>query len=138
RSLILIIQTDNLSKTYGVQPTLHQVNLSVEKGENIGIIRPNGSGKSTLISLLSVIESPTQGHVYLNGKRMEKHPRKKLAKWLAVLQQETLPPIMFSVQEVVEMGRFPFQNWLGEEKEEKERFIESILKRMELTHLANH
>src|SRR5699024_208863 len=107
-------------------------------GEHLGIIGPNGSGKSTLISLLSGIDPPAEGHVYLNGKSIEKHPRKELAKWLAVLQQEALPPIGFSVQEVVEMGRFSFQNWLGEEKEDREVFIDSILKRMDLTHLAKH
>src|SRR5699024_11216818 len=61
--------------------------------------------------------------------------RKEIARRVADLQQEALPAIGFTVRDVVEMGRFPFQNWLGEDMEDAELFIDSILDRMYLTAL---
>ncbi|MCH1625280.1 heme ABC transporter ATP-binding protein [Fredinandcohnia quinoae] len=133
----MLIEVEMLNKQFGDQRVLEDVSFSVRQGECLGIIGPNGSGKSTLLKLLSGVESLSTGRIELAGTLIEQHSRKELAKWLAVLQQESLPPIGFTVREVIEMGRFPFQNWLGEEKEEFEPLIESILKKMGLTHLSD-
>jgi len=47
---------------------LHNVNLSVERGEKIGILGPNGSGKSTLLKLISGILKPTTGKITVDGR----------------------------------------------------------------------
>ena len=44
------------------------ISLSIERGENIGIIGMNGSGKSTLLKLLAGIYKPTSGKVYIKGR----------------------------------------------------------------------
>ena len=46
---------------------LEQVSLTVETGEKIAIIGPSGSGKSTLLSIMSLLDSPTSGKVYIDG-----------------------------------------------------------------------
>lgn len=133
----MMIRVERLLKSYAGVAVLDGVDFSVKRGEFFGIIGPNGSGKSTLIKLLSAVERAESGRIELDGKSVEDHTRKGLARWLAVLQQESLPPVGFTVREVVEMGRFPFQNWLGEEKGNTETLVDSILDKLGLTELQH-
>lgn len=133
----VVLQTDAISKQYGEKLILEDVSFSINEGEVFGIIGPNGSGKSTLLKQLSGVEKPSKGHIHLAGKDIESYSRKDIAKWVAVLQQEALPTIGFTVKEVIEMGRFPFQNWLGEDKVDVEALIDSILEKMNLTTLSD-
>jgi len=135
-----MIRVDNVRKSYGDALVLDQVSFQVADGEFFGIIGPNGSGKSTMVKLLSAVERADAGRIDLDGKAAEAHSRKALARWMAVLQQEALPPIGFSVREVVEMGRYPFQNWLGEERagaQAEASMIDDIMARLGLTALAD-
>lgn len=50
-----------------VTPAVNAINLSVKKGEFIGIIGPNGSGKSTLAKLFNGLLLPTEGNVHIKG-----------------------------------------------------------------------
>lgn len=47
---------------------LQNINLSIEKGDAVGVIGPNGSGKSTLLKIISRITEPTDGNILVNGK----------------------------------------------------------------------
>lgn len=51
-----------------VSNALNGVSFSVEKGEFLGIMGPSGAGKSTLLNVISTIDSPTSGTVYIGGK----------------------------------------------------------------------
>ncbi|SFL13530.1 iron complex transport system ATP-binding protein [Paenibacillus sp. 1_12] len=133
-----IIQVDNVSKAFRAQTVLEQVSFTVEPGECFGIIGPNGSGKSTLLKLLSGIDKPESGRVLLDGRAAYSYPRKQLAQWMAVLEQDSLPPLGFTVREMIAMGRYPFQNWLGDEiATDAEQLIEDILKQLQLVELAD-
>lgn len=132
-----MIQVDNLTKQLDQRIILEHLQFSVQPGEIFGIIGPNGSGKSTLLKLLSGIDPQFSGRIYIKGVPVQRYKRKELAKWLAVLQQETLPPLGFTVREVVEMGRYPFQNWLGEETVDVAPMIDKILHALGMEWLAN-
>ena len=59
------------TKTHGKNDTflaLDGVNLTIYKGEKIGIIGHNGAGKSTLLKIFSRITAPTEGKIYVDGK----------------------------------------------------------------------
>ncbi|HOX54826.1 MAG TPA: ATP-binding cassette domain-containing protein, partial [Candidatus Omnitrophota bacterium] len=58
---MVIIQ--NLSKTYGAKTLFENVNLSINRGEKIGLVGPNGAGKSTLFSFILGEISPSGGSV---------------------------------------------------------------------------
>ena len=47
---------------------LNGINLTIHKGERIGIIGRNGAGKSTLLKILSRVTAPTEGEIYVNGR----------------------------------------------------------------------
>ena len=132
-----VIHATTVSKRYGEVSILRQVGFSVREGEVFGIIGPNGSGKTTLLKLLSGLEHADEGAVAIDGRPVGKYKRKELARRLAMLQQDALPPVGFTVREVVAMGRYPFQNWLGEDRSAPAGFIDSVMDCMGLAAFAD-
>jgi putative ABC transport system ATP-binding protein len=69
-----VIETRGLKKAYGKDETrvdaLRGVDLRVQHGEFLAIMGPSGSGKSTLLHLLGGVETPSAGHVLLEGTDM--------------------------------------------------------------------
>lgn len=63
-----IIQTQNLTKSYGQTRGIIDMNLSVESGDIFGFIGPNGAGKSTTIRTLLGLISPTSGNAQIFDK----------------------------------------------------------------------
>ncbi|AFH65359.1 ABC transporter ATP-binding protein [Paenibacillus caseinilyticus] len=124
-----------LGKRFGARIVLREIDLEVQPGEWLGILGPNGSGKSTLLHLLSGVEAPDQGSIELDGQPLAGYSRKALARLLAVLPQDALPPLGFTVREIVEMGRYPYQNWLGDEREDRSALVERILSWLKLEEL---
>jgi len=63
-----VIETHHLSKLYsrGLY-ALHDLSLTVEKGEFVFLTGPSGAGKSTLLRLLLVQDRPTEGELFVNG-----------------------------------------------------------------------
>ncbi|WDM23308.1 ABC transporter ATP-binding protein [Paenibacillus polymyxa] len=132
------LEVVGLTRAYGEFYALRNISWSVDEGTWWGIIGPNGSGKSTLLHLLSGVDQPTSGNVHIYGKRVGSYSRKELSRLIAVLQQEGLPPVGYTVREVVEMGRFPHQDWLGREKGvDVEAITDRVLERLGLTTLAD-
>lgn len=131
-----VIAVERVSKSFGDDEALQDVSFTVGHGEWYGILGPNGSGKSTLLRIVSGVDKADAGTALLGGKPAASYPRKALARWVAVLQQDALPPVGFTVREVVEMGRYPFQGWLGDDEPEAEALIERIMVRLGLLELA--
>ena len=71
-------------KSYGKNETkfdaLKGVDLKVEKGESVAIIGKSGSGKSTFMHILALLDQPTSGDIYLNGKNVTSIRKKVLNK----------------------------------------------------------
>ena len=63
-----MIAVKNLYKNFGKTPVLKAVSTTVEKGEKVVIIGPSGSGKSTLLRCMNLLEEPTYGEVWVDGK----------------------------------------------------------------------
>ena len=64
----VLIKVENLSKSFGKNEVLKNVNMQIEKGEVIAIIGPSGCGKSTFIRTLNQLENLTEGKIYLDGE----------------------------------------------------------------------
>ena len=65
------LELRDLRKNFGKTEIIRGVNLSVGRGERVGIIGPNGAGKSTLFNLISGRFAPSSGQVLLNGQRID-------------------------------------------------------------------
>ena len=65
-----IIQVEHLSKTFGDNPVLRDVDFDVKEGDVTCIIGASGSGKSTLLRCINLLEKPTGGEILFHGKEI--------------------------------------------------------------------
>lgn len=70
-----MIVIDKVTKFYGKKRSLHNVSLTVNKGEIMGVIGPNGAGKSTLLAMLATLANPKSGKININGHELPKHKK---------------------------------------------------------------
>ncbi len=68
------ILVQNVSKLYGEQKALNQVDFSISKGEIIGFLGPNGAGKTTMMKIITCFIPPTQGKVEVCGLDVMESP----------------------------------------------------------------
>ena len=65
-----ILQVDRIAKGFGGLTVLNDIDMTVGKGELVGLIGPNGAGKSTLFNVITSIYAPDRGDVYLRGEKV--------------------------------------------------------------------
>lgn len=79
-----MIQVENLCKSFftknGTVEAARNIGFSIEKGEIFGIIGLSGAGKSTLVRCLNLLERPTSGSVWVNGKNLTELSERELRK----------------------------------------------------------
>ncbi len=68
-----IIKTNQLTRKYGKQYAVNNINLNVKEGSIYGFLGPNGAGKSTTIRMLLGLIKPSTGSVQILGKDLTKH-----------------------------------------------------------------
>ena len=98
----------NLVKQYPAVRAVDNVSLDVNKGDIVFILGPSGSGKSTLLRSLNLLEIPTSGEIFFEGKQINKRGVKvnkhccnvgmvfqhfNLFPHLTILQNITLAPV---------------------------------------------
>lgn len=106
-----MLKIENLSKTFGENrnkvQALKNITFSVNKGEFISIIGASGSGKSTLLHLISGIDKPTSGKIYIQDEDISKYNMNQLTifrrRHIGVIYQfYNLVPIL-TVRENIEL-----------------------------------
>jgi iron complex transport system ATP-binding protein len=102
------IEMHQVTFSYSNGAVLRNVDLSVHKGEMVGLIGPNGAGKTTLIRLLSGILDARHGDIHLDGMDTRRLKRSAIAREVAVVPQQFNVPFAYKVDEVVMLGRTPF------------------------------
>ena len=65
-----IIEVANLSKSFGSNAVLRDINMTVDRQEVVVIIGPSGSGKSTLLRCLNLLEQPQSGDIRIEGRSL--------------------------------------------------------------------
>jgi iron complex transport system ATP-binding protein len=86
---------------------LRDVSVTIPKGSLTALLGPNGGGKTTLVSLLAGVLKPHHGRVLLDGVDLSTLSRRKVARHIADVPQETHPAFEYTVMEMVLMGRHP-------------------------------
>lgn len=66
----LILSVNHLSKAFGSNQVLRDIDFSVEKGDVISIIGASGSGKSTLLRCINLLETPSSGEIIYRGQNV--------------------------------------------------------------------
>ena len=73
-----IIETKHLTKQYGIQKSVADLNIHVEKGRIYGLLGRNGAGKTTTMKMLLGLTQPTAGEVKIWGKPLKGNEKKLL------------------------------------------------------------
>jgi polar amino acid transport system permease protein len=66
----IAVRVGGVSKSYGPQPVLHDLSLTVAQGEVVALLGPSGSGKSTLLRCINHLESWDAGQIHVGGHRL--------------------------------------------------------------------
>ncbi|HZK83473.1 MAG TPA: ABC transporter ATP-binding protein [Desulfosporosinus sp.] len=132
-----LFEVSQVQHHFGTNPVLENIEFQVKVGETFGIIGPNGSGKSTLIRTMSGLLKPSRGEILLFGKPIGSYRKRDLAKLIAVLEQESIPPLSFSIEEVVAMGRYPWLKPLADLSHLDEQIIHDVLTNLGLWELRS-
>ena len=74
-----LLETKNLTKSFGALTAVNAVNLAVEAGSLHSIIGPNGAGKTTLFNLLTGTFPPTSGQILFDQKEITGTPASRIA-----------------------------------------------------------
>lgn len=122
------ITTQQLHAVLGNTEILRGIDFEANEGEFVGIIGPNGSGKSTLLRCLYRVLTPSEGAVFLNGKKLSSYRVKESAQKLAVVAQHNYYNFEFSVRDVVMMGRAPHKRALDRDTAEDYQIMRQSLK----------
>lgn len=73
-----MIKLSRISKSFGRHEVLHNIDLTVTKGEVVVILGPSGSGKTTLLRCVNYLEKPSDGEIVIGDFKVNcKHARKK-------------------------------------------------------------
>ena len=100
-----MLQGENISVQYGAQTAVHQVSFTLQPGQWLMLAGPNGAGKSTLIRAIAQT-IPYTGRITLDGRDLRTLRPTERAKQIAVLSQHHSAQYGYTVEEIVQLGRY--------------------------------
>jgi lipoprotein-releasing system ATP-binding protein len=134
----MLLEAQNLTKSYGQLCVLNDVSLNVETGQVISIVGPSGAGKSTLLHILGTLDKPDKGTVKLEGISVFGQSDKQLPKYRNqnigfIFQFHHLLPEFTALENVCIPAFIAGQSTATAEKRAKE-----LLERLKLSHRIQH
>jgi simple sugar transport system ATP-binding protein len=103
-----LIRMANITKFYGRVKALENVNLTVSRGEVVGLLGDNGAGKSTLIKILSGAVPATSGDIFIKGRRVEmRGTPDAIANGIETIYQDSALVTQLSIARNLFLGREP-------------------------------
>ena len=138
-----ILVADHVTKVYGIETknpvtALSDVSLTMYEGDFICVMGPSGSGKSTLMNTIGMLDTPSSGQYFLDGKEVAGLGEKQLAK---VRNQE----IGFVFQQFFLLSKLnALQNvelpliYAGVSASKRRKLAEEYLEKVELTERSHH
>jgi branched-chain amino acid transport system ATP-binding protein len=140
-----VLEINGLHKQFGGIVVANDVNLTVQKGEVVGLIGPNGAGKTSLFNIVSGFIPHDAGAITLNGRSIERLPMHKRTRlglsrtWqnirlfatLSVLDNLIIAPRHYPGESILRAAFTPRML-----REERKRIIERALKQLEKVRLV--
>lgn len=106
------VEIRNVSKRFGHVTALHNVSMSVQRGEVMCLLGDNGAGKSTLIKTLSGVHQPSAGVYLVEGEAVRfNSPRDALERGIAAVYQDLSMVPMMSIARNFFLGSEPKSGW---------------------------
>ena len=128
----LIVSMKGIQKSFGGVHALTDGELTLRKGEVLGLIGENGAGKSTLMKILSGVYQADAGVMLVDGKEVHYHePRQALHDGICMIYQELNLVQHLSVGDNIFIGRESQKGWKLDRTKDNRR-AEELLKELEL------
>jgi len=138
----MLIQTKNLFKVFSTDEikttAINDLSIEINTGEFVSIMGPSGCGKSTLLNILGMIDSPTSGEYFFNGKEVGGLSESKRAN----IRKNNLGFVFQSFNLIDELSVFenvelPLM-YINVPKKERKEKVEYLLEEMNMMHRRNH
>ncbi len=127
-----MIETHQLSKTFGRIEAVRGIDLTIGRGEIFGLLGPNGAGKTTTIGMLCTIVRPTSGSGAIAGFDIARQPTQVRRKVGIVFQDPTLDTILTGRENLELHARL-----YGISSRDRGRWIDEMLELVDLQDRAN-
>lgn len=137
-----MIKVENLCKSFRTEDVetiaLNKVSFEVKAGEFVAIMGPSGCGKSTLLNILGLLDNPTSGKYWLDGKEVQalkEKDRTNIRKGqIGFIFQSFNLIDELNVEENIELPL----TYLNIKSSERKERIKAIMKRMNISHRTKH
>ena len=129
------IELRALTCGYKDRTILDSIDITVERGDFYAIMGANGCGKTTLLRCIAGLLPPRKGEVMIGGKRLSDYSPRHLAQQLSLVRQHQQTDLDFTTEEIVMMGRNPYQSRLANESEEDRSIVEDSMRLTNTLHL---
>jgi ABC-type sugar transport system ATPase subunit len=110
-----LVELQHVAKSFGGIHAIKGIDLTIDRGQIVGLVGENGAGKSTIIKLLSGVYPPDQGSIKIDGHETRfASPRDALDAGITTIQQELTGFDHLSIAENMLMGEaWPRRKWGG-------------------------
>lgn len=133
----MFIDIENLDVGYDDKVIIEGINLNIGHGDLISIMGSNGSGKTTFIKTMARMISKIGGSIRIDGKALEDYTDKEYSKKIALVLTEKPPNNLYTVYDIVALGRYPHTNFFGKLGVRDEDLIEQSLELVGAKNLKN-
>lgn len=100
-----VVEMKNVTKKFGNFTANESINLTIHKGEVHALLGENGAGKTTLMNVLYGLYRPTEGEIFINGKKVEMdNPNVAIANGIGMVHQHFMLVEPFTVTENIILG----------------------------------
>ena len=125
---MVIVEVDNLLKTYGPLAAVNRLSFQVRSGEIFGFLGPNGAGKTTTILMLTTLLKPSGGRAFVCGHDIDRHPARVRESVGYVSQEIAVDEFLTGRENLWLRGRF-----YHIPAKELERRVEDVARMVDLT-----
>lgn len=141
-STLFMIRTVNLNKVFRTEEietsALNNVNLHIQKGEFVAIMGPSGCGKSTLLNIIGLLDNPTKGEYYFDGKEVGGYKERNRT----ILRKGNIGFVFQSFNLIDELNVYENVElpliYLKLSTKERKEMVEKVLERMQISHRKKH
>lgn len=131
------LELRSVGLAYGQRQALAEIDLAIGAGERVCLIGPNGAGKSSLLRCLTGLAQDRRGSVLMDGVPLEELGRSRLAQRVAVVPGSISLPFSMRVEEVVALGRTPYEHPLLGARPADHAAVDAALLRVGITALRD-
>ena len=132
-----VLEATHIDIAINKKTIIHDLSLAIPEGKITAIIGPNGCGKSTTLKAIARILPCAKGSISFLGKDIHSLSHREFARCLAILTQSPVAPTDLTVQDLVEMGRFPHRSFLGRGDKDDAQHVAWALEQTNMTSMSH-